>query len=191
MPEYVKDEGATLERLGELVEAVRFAEYELTAAVALLKVIGMPWEQVGEGMGFAEGGRKQGASQWFKRKGPTFGLTDAGTKTPCLSMLEGDEDGRHSERARIARVLGLGHAKTRYQVRLVTGGKRGITKVQHRLVSTHLSAAAAGDRARKTQGTVEVYAIEPDGSESRIPVPKARPKLAGPPAGTGDVETPF
>lgn len=176
MPEYVKDEADTLERLSELVEAVRYAEYELAAAVALLKIIGRSWEWIGEGMGFAEGGRKQGASQWFKRQGPRVGVFDFTTRQPSLSMLDDPDGDGPSERARLARVLGLGTAAPRYQVRLVTAGRHGINKVHYRHVSTHLSSAKAWERADKTAGEVEVWRVDPDGIEYQI---KSRPKATG------------
>ena len=171
MAEYIKDEADTLARLGELVEQVRFAEYELSAAVALLKITGASWAFIGEGMGL---GGKQAASQWFKRNGDRFGLIDRDNQPTVQTLDEAEYEGASTERDRIARVLGLGRKVPRYQVRLIVAGRRGINKVHYKVVSTHLKRDAAEARARKLEGPAEVWMIEANGTETRVPIRRLR-----------------
>lgn len=156
MPKFITDKEQTAERLADLQASLRFAEYELAAAVGLAKVHGMTWAQIGEALGF--GAAKQSAFKMFSR---------SGIDTATLP---------EHERERICKLIGIGERVSRFAVREIESGQRGISKVTMRTLSVHLRRDVAERKCRERGATAELWQLDPDGTEKRLTITPARPK---------------
>lgn len=144
---FLPDPNLTAERIAELRDAVRFAEYELAAGVAVARQLGMTWSTLGEAMGMT----KAGASQFAKRR-----------PLSASQLEEGEYD-------RICRLIGVGDRVPRWEVRVILSGTPGVTKVTRQTLSRHLKREVAEDRCRKREGA-ELWCSYPDGTSEPFPV---------------------
>lgn len=154
MAKFMRDPHYTQDQLRMLQESIAFAEYELTAAIHVARNAGMTWDQVAEALGYQ---RKGSALNFTKRQpGITFASLDDG------------------EAERIGRLLGLGQRASRYQVRIITKGKPGVSAVTRKTLSTHLRQDVANRRAlARHDDTAEVWRVDPDGTETNLGKPTA------------------
>lgn len=154
----------TLDRLAGLRDAVEFARYEVGVAIIAARRAGARQVDIAEAIGVSQ----PAVSQWVKR---------AGTDVP-------DE-----EVYRVGRLLGLVERAVRWEVRTITSGRAGVSRVNRSTVSTHLDRAVAEARcdARDTgapagsPGAVELWRVEPSGQAQRVrvrPLPERVERVA-------------
>lgn len=172
MPAYMPDKADTMARLGDLQAALRFAEYELHAAIRIVKAHGATWAEIGEALGYDN--PKVNGFRYASRHG--------------IEAMTIELD----ERERLQRLLGMKDKATRYEVREIESGRVGITSVKRRTLSTHLSREVAEDRARKRGRTAEVWQLDPDGKRVQLDIRPPQPKrIAVAPATIETDEVPF
>lgn len=136
---YLKDRETAAETLAGLRLNIEQAEYEMAAACAVAKQLGLTWAEIGEAMDMT----KQGASQYAKRR-----------------LTVGADALDEVEYERICRQLGAGDRAPRYEVRRIVSGRPGVTAVERELVSRHRKLDTAEAAWRSAAKGVEPWRVE-------------------------------
>lgn len=146
----LRDRGVAADRLAQLQDSYRYAEYELVAGVEVARRLGLSWGDVADALGFYD---RAHARKWFTGRAALVGTLD------------------HEEHDRLARLVGADRLAVRWAVKV-----KGRNRVR-RTVSTHLRREVAERRAAKLGDRASVWRVEPDGAESEAGVRGALPGM--------------